>query len=368
MIVYYLIFIVISLFCYQEIYNPKPLNIFSFVFLTILFSLFIGFRNEIGCDWEGYKKIFELTNCIPNIGNNQCDFNSINNFFDYIKFKEIGYTSLNYIVKKFGGNFYTLQYICSLFFVIPFLYFCSNLKRPFLAILISYPYLITVIGLSSIRQSIAIAFLMLCLTELKKNKFKAYYLYNFMGSIFHYSSLIFIFLPLLIQEAGNQKFKKIKKLMIIVPFIFILLFLIFNYDFLISKLNGYLNYTKPISFKSPLIVWTMVTIPSAIILCNYKYFKSEDKNKFWRNYSIIGILMFFSIFFNKIIALRFLLYFIPIKIYAFSNITEIKIFHKSQRIVYLAIILLSFSFLTIWLNFANHSYCYLPYKNLLLRY
>ena len=187
-----------------------------------------------------------------------------------------------------------------------------------------------------------------------------------MGSIFHYSSLILFFLPLLIQEAGNQKFKKIKKLLIIVPFIFVLLFIIFNIDFLINKLNGYLNYTKPISFKSPLIVWTMVTIPSAIILSNYKYFKSEDKNKFWRNYSIIGILMFIPIFFNKIIALRFLLYFIPIKIYAFSNLTEIKIFQKSPKIVYLVIMFLCISILTIWLNFANHSYCYLPYKNLLL--
>ena len=111
----------------------------------------------------------------------------------------------------------------------------------------------------------------------------------------------------------------------------------------------------------------MITIPSAIILLNYKYFKSDDKNRFWRNYSILGILMFFSIFFNKIIALRFLLYFLPIKIYAFSNLTEIKLFEKYPKIVYTATIFISISILKIWLNFANHSYCYLPYKNLLLK-
>ena len=79
MITYYLIFFLLSLFAYQEIYKPKPLNLFSFIFLAIGLSLFIGLRNEIGCDWEGYKKIFDLTNCIPNLGNNQCDFNSIGN-------------------------------------------------------------------------------------------------------------------------------------------------------------------------------------------------------------------------------------------------------------------------------------------------
>ena len=58
MIIYYLIFITISLLAYKEIYKPKPLNIYSFIFLTILLSIFIGLRNEIGCDWAGYKKIF----------------------------------------------------------------------------------------------------------------------------------------------------------------------------------------------------------------------------------------------------------------------------------------------------------------------
>ena len=367
MIFYYFIFIFLSLLSFQEIYNPKPLNLFSFIFLTIGFSLFIGLRNEIGCDWEGYKKIFELTNCIPNLGNNQCDLNSISNTFDYLRFKEVGFSSLNFIIKKLGGNYYYVKYISSLFFVIPLLYFCSNLKRPFLAILISYPYLITVIGLASIRQSIAIGFLMVCITELKRNKFYMYYFYNFLGNIFHYSSVIFIFLPLLIQEKGNHNLNKLKKALIILPFIFIFLSLFLNNNYLIQQLNGYLNYPKSLSIKSPLIIWTMITIPSAIILLNYKYFKSDDVNKFWRNYSIIGILMFFSIFFNKIIALRFLLYFLPLKIYAFSNLSEIKILQKSPKIIYIAITFISFSILTIWLNFSNHSYCYLPYKNLLLK-
>ena len=367
MIIYYLIFFILSSLAYKEIYKPKPLNIYYFIFLTLIFSIFIGLRSEIGCDWEGYKKIFEMTNCIPNIGNNQCDFNSFNNTFDYLKFKEVGFSSLNFIVKKFGGNYYFLNYIFSLFFVIPLLYFCSNLKRPFLAILISFPYLITVIGLGSIRQSIAIALLMVCIAELKKNKFHTFYLYNFLGSIFHYSSLIFIFLPLLTQEKKSHKLKKIKKVFIIIFLIFIFLFIFLNDTYLLHKLDGYFNYPKPVSIKSPLIIWTMNTIPSAIFLLNYKYFKNDDKNKFWRNYSIIGILMFFSIFFNKIIALRFLLYFLPIKIYVFSNLTEIKLFEKYPKIVYTGIIFISISILTIWLNFANHSYCYLPYKNLLLK-
>ena len=111
----------------------------------------------------------------------------------------------------------------------------------------------------------------------------------------------------------------------------------------------------------------MIAFPSAIILFDYKDFKKDDINKFWRNFSIVGILMFFSVFINKVVALRLLLFFIPIKIYALSYIPEIKRFQNYTKNIYLAIIFLSLSILTIWLNFANHSYCYLPYKNLLLK-
>ena len=368
MIIYYIIFFILSLLAYQEIYSPKPLNIYSYIFLTIGFSIFIGLRNEIGCDWLGYKRVFDLTNCIPNLGNDQCSWPAINSTIDYLKFKEVGFSLLNLVVKKLGGNFYIANYVAALFFILPLLSFCSTLKRPFLAILISYPYLITVIGLGTIRQSIAISLLMIAIIELNKLRFYKFYLYNFIGALFHYSSLIFIFLPFFINNQKSKQLKRIKKILIVFIFVLSFLFLIYNDNYFIQQLNGYLYYASPISIKSPLIIWAMFSIPSAILLLNYKHFKSDDKNKFWRNFSLIGISMFATIFFiNNIIALRFLLYFLPIKIYVLSNLTKIKIFHKSPKIIYLVIMFISLSFLTIWLNFANHSYCYLPYKNLLLK-
>ena len=111
----------------------------------------------------------------------------------------------------------------------------------------------------------------------------------------------------------------------------------------------------------------MISIPASIILLNYKVFRKDDSNHFWRNYSFLGIFMFLPIFFNTIIAFRFLYYFYPIKIYALSNLSKIERFKKHPKSTFLAIFIFSLSILTIWLNFANHSYCYLPYKNLLLR-
>ena len=40
-------------------------------------------------------------------------------------------------------------------------------------------------------------------------------------------------------------------------------------SYFIQQLNGYLYYASPISIKSPLIIWAMFSIPSAILLLNF---------------------------------------------------------------------------------------------------
>ena len=358
MIIYYFLFFILSYLAYQEINNPKPLNIYHFIILSLILTVFIGLRNEIGCDWDGLKKLFERVNCIK--------YDDCLSTIEYLKFKEIGYSFVNLFIGKIGGNIYLLNFVLSLFFVLPLLKFCSTLKRPFLAILISYPYLITVIGLGTIRQSISIAFLMLCINELKHLRFYKYYFYNLIAILFHYSSFVFLLLPLFINFKRwiilNKNIKVLYIYLLLIP----ILFLFFN-NYVIEILKTYIFHGQAHTFKTPLIIWAMISFPSAIILCNYKYYKDDDKNKFWRNYSILGILTIFTIFINTIISLRLLFYFIPIKIYAFSNLPKVGLFKMSTKNTYLTIIFFSFSILTVWLNFANHSYCYIPYKNLLLK-
>tara|TARA_B100001248_G_scaffold185401_1_gene141457 strand:+ start:399 stop:1499 length:1101 start_codon:yes stop_codon:yes gene_type:complete len=366
LIIYYLIFLVLSFLAYREISNPKPLNIYSILFLVLLFSVFIGLRNEIGCDWEGYKNLFNREIC-TSMQNHLSGQNNCLNSFEYLKYKEIGFTIINLIIKSLGGNFYTANYIFSLLFLIPIIQFCSNLERPYLAILISYPYLITVIGLGSIRQSIAIAILMICINELREKRFYKYFIYIAIATLFHYSSFIFMFLPLLIDIKKDKNLKRIKGALLGLFFVFIFLFLIFNDNFLMKQLSGYLIMKDTISFITPLIIWMMISISASIILLNYKVFRIDDSNHFWRNYSILGIFMILPIFFNTIIAFRFLYYFYPVKIYSLSNLTKIERFKDYPKSTFLAIFIFSLSILTIWLNFANHSYCYLPYKNLLLK-
>ena len=119
MTVYYILFIILSFFAYKEINQTKPLNLNSFVLLLIIFSAFIGLRSEVGCDWTGYQDLFNRVMCTKS---GICQ--EFNNTFEYLKFKEIGFSSLNLIIKEIGGNFYHLNFILSILFIFPILSFC----------------------------------------------------------------------------------------------------------------------------------------------------------------------------------------------------------------------------------------------------
>ena len=371
MFVYYSVFIILYIFALKELNHHKKLNNKISLFLILFFSIFIGLRNEIGCDWTGYEDLFNRVMCsetglnLMNSSGRICA--EFPNIIEYIKFKEIGFSSLNFIIGEIGGSFYHLNFLLSLLFIVPLIKSFSDYKRPFLALLVSYPYLITVIGLGNVRQSISIALLMLCIKQLKYFRFSYFYLYSFISILFHYSSIFFIFLPIIIDSRKHKNLLIIKKFLYCIFSIFFIFIIFIKNNYFINKINQTFFYTTSTSLINPLLIWIMVAVPALIILLNYKYFKDNDTNKFWRNYSIIVILMIFPIFIHTTIGLRFLLYFIPIKIYCLSNLQSINFYFLKNKNTFFIITFISFSLLTIWLNFANHSYCYVPYKNLLIR-
>ncbi len=99
MLIYFIIFAILSFTAFRESNNPKPLSIYSFIFLTILFTFFIGLRYAIGCDWESFKLFFDFSNCTYD---NSCSLTpgQIQN----VKSQGIGYRLLFLIIKTFGGG------------------------------------------------------------------------------------------------------------------------------------------------------------------------------------------------------------------------------------------------------------------------
>tara|TARA_B100000401_G_C52552518_1_gene599239 strand:- start:191 stop:577 length:387 start_codon:yes stop_codon:yes gene_type:complete len=119
--------------------------------------------------------------------------------------------------------------------------------------------------------------------------------------------------------------------------------------------------------KAAIFIWIINFIPSIIYLKNNKNFPFNKYMTEIVNYlSIFEIFLLPLVFFKSVIAYRLLLYFFPTSILITSYIPDARIFKIKNN--YLVNIIIAFSLVTliIWIKYAEHSFCWLPYKNILI--
>ena len=118
--------------------------------------------------------------------------------------------------------------------------------------------------------------------------------------------------------------------------------------------------------KGTIFVWLINFIPSLIFLFNIPNFKfNQNLKKIFFTFSVLEIGLLPLVFFKSVIAYRLLLYLFPSSIYITSYIPDLKIFDIKEKHFTILLIFISFLSFIIWINFAFHSYCWLPYKNII---
>tara|TARA_Y100001978_G_scaffold112182_1_gene100082 strand:+ start:1662 stop:2738 length:1077 start_codon:yes stop_codon:yes gene_type:complete len=323
--------------------------------LFFVFVLFIGFRDNIGCDWDGYKIIFKNISSTPIID----IFRSKSIFYD------IGYIFITKIVSlKF--NFYINNLVISSIFTGSLFYFCSKLKRTYLALMISYPYYFLVIGMGPIRQSLAISFVMLAILFVYLKNIRGYFFSAIISSTFHHSA---IFVNALFFTLLSFFSRKSGKYILLSFYLIILILFILGKDFILTRILFYFNeYGIQVNpSRGVIFVWLINFLPSIIFLTNISKFKfnSDIKNLLFY-YSFFEIILLPFIYINSTVTYRLLLYLFPNSIFITSHIPDINLFNLNEKKSYFYLIIFSFLSLLIWLKYAYHSYCWLPYQNIIL--
>jgi len=367
MIIYFIPFTILTLLTSLENSNKLKLlikNKYFYWTLSIPFIIFIGLRHEIGCDWNQYLMMFEK-------------YDSVNlieiierNFFSDHKIQELGHVFLTTISK----DIYMLNFLYSIIFVIPLFYFCSQIKRSYLALLISFPYYIVVVGMGPIRQAACTSLLMLSIILISRRKYYSHLFLTFTSLLIHQYSIIFngLVLSPFLKNIKKIRFTKIN---IFIIFIILSIFL-YNFPSLIHKTYHYFILYKKIGSitgemiippaKSAILIWLIHFLPSFIFLRNKFQFKfNNDLNNIFLTFSILEFLLFPVIFLNSVIAYRLLLYLFPSSIYISSHLVDIKLLNFKKSYITNILISISLISLIIWLNFAFHASCWVPYKNIL---
>ena len=312
-------------------------------------ALMIGFRYEVGGDWGSYQRMFTETRYLglgAALGQG-----------------DPGYTFLNWLGQRLDFNIWFVNFACALIFTWGLIKFARRQPSPWLAGLVAVPYLIIVVAMGYTRQAAAIGFILAALASLDRSEITltsivrlAFYVFG--AVIFHKSAIIV--LPL-VAVAGSRN--RIVTAGIIVALMAILYYLLVE-SAVDKLLSGYIE--AGYESQGALVRSAMSLPPALLYLRFHKEFRlTPVQQKLWRNFALAAIATFGLLMVSSASAAidRLALYLIPLQMFVLSRLPEA--FGNGERPngqVVLAVIAYSAIIQFTWLNYAQNSGYWIPYK------
>jgi hypothetical protein len=358
MLPYWIIFILAALVAisagprtlvFGDHYYKNKLDLAWIAWICILL-IYIGLRWSVGGDWGSYKWSF-------------WEMSSLDLMKVITRSSDPGFGVLQWITGKKVLNlgYHGLNFISALIFCYGFAKFCKSLPRPYLALVVGLPYLVNVVAMGYMRQSIAISIAMLAILKLFKEENTKFFFLILLAACFHKSSIILF--PLAIFVSTKNK-----------PLIFIgavILVAVGYLAFVESEIDRFLTYYIGQGYSSGggAVRVAMLLPPAAIfILFKDRFQLSDIQKKLWLVFSYGAFPLFFAVIFLDISTTidRIALYALPLQLVVFSYFPDLltkntKIFGVLFVILYYALVMY------VWLNYANHASAWVPYENILTR-
>lgn len=307
----------------------------------VLVAGLIGLRYQVGADWVAYVRMFFHA--------------AYADLFSLLALGDPGYQVLNWVVQRLGMGFWLVNLLCGAAFAFGLFRFARIQPNPWLAVLVSVPYLIIVVAMGYSRQGVAIGILLAGLASLSQSgsllRFAAYVL---AATLFHKTALIALPLAAIGSTRNNAL-----NLVIATGLTYLLYssFLATSVDRLVGEYvrTGY-------SSEGTLVRVAMSVIPAIFFLLNWRAFHfKEGEWRVWRNFSVaaIGFAFLLIIFPSSTAIDRMALYLSPLQIAVLSRAPGIG---SSHRFGTSAVILYSLLVQFVWFNFAEHADDWIPYR------
>ena len=221
------------------------------------------------------------------------------------------------------------------------------------------------------RQSVAIAFEMIALLSIQSGQNFRFILLILIGSLFHRPVLALLALTAFSSQSflinlPSRSAKLIKSMLIVVAGFG---FYSANSSDLASLVSGYQSDYSDYSPQGAILRIGVTTVFSVIFLLHKKAFMlSDQEDKVWTGINMFALLSVVALILGILPTLvdRLALYLLPIQLFVGSRLPGTHIFGITGQNWRLLLVSFSFLFLYVWFNFANNSWVWLPYRNILL--
>lgn len=154
----------------------------------VVLLLFMGTRYETGCDYLAYEARFTYLYDDPS-------------YLSYLEREEPGFHLLNRLVHDMGLDYMWLNVFASLIFLVGLIRFVRLSPAPLLLMALLFPVVMVQLGMSGIRQALAVSLLLQGLVSFVRTDRIRTGLWILLAAQFHQSAYLFLPLALI---AGRQ--------------------------------------------------------------------------------------------------------------------------------------------------------------------
>ena len=340
-----------SVFAFGGLGSTRRIAVSTLLVIGLILTLLIGLRDRVGGDWYSYSEYLDRSFGVP--------------FADIFLDPEIGYGLLNWIGANIGGGVYFVNTICGLVFTIGLLLFCRDQPRPWLALCLAFPYLVTVVAMGYSRQGVAIGLEMIALLALQRDRPLQFLVWISLAATFHRTVLVMLILPAS-TLSGGLRFSQLIRLVLLAGAAYGLFSTL-----LASEIDYYLEGYLFAEYESQgaLIRVTLCLLPALALLPNRRRFQlSTHIQRIWTLISLTALAACIGLatVASSTAVDRIALYLIPLQLFVGSRIPDTRLFGIPPGTWNQSLIGFSLAVLIVWLLFAGHSQAWLPYRNLLL--
>ena len=325
----------------RDVHPGEQRRTFLFLAGSTLIAILIGLRYEVGADWKTYEFLFSYAR-FADLGR-------------VLLIGDPGYQILNWAVQRIGGQIWLVNLVCGAIFAWGLHRFARTQPEPWLAFIVTVPYLIVVVAMGYTRQAVAIGILMAGLASMQRGgSVLRFSIYVGAAALFHKTAVIV--LPLVIF--AGQRSRLLNLLAGVAGSILL-------YDiFLSPSVEGFVrNYIDTeYSSQGAIIRVVMNLVPAACYLLFRRrmHFRPVDM-KLWLYFSLAALAMPVLLLAlpSSTVVDRLSLYLIPLQIAVLPRLRYVfkgPVFGKLLIVGYSALVLFT------WLNFATHAEYWLPYQ------
>lgn len=347
MIPYFALLLLPSVFA---LFNTQRLSRLLWWFTYIVFVLFIGLRFEIGPDWPQYKFIHSTLAYVD--------------FWDVAMQAEPLSYLLFWLSQHLGFEVYLSNVVAAIIVMTGVFSFARRTANPWVAVIAATPYFIIVMGMSGVRQAMAAGIVLFLFAHWERFSFISRGFYILFAGLFHTSALINnIFL--VIKMRIPLRYKVILGILILSITLYISFRISLYSENIVRYQQLYLGNSLVEESFGSLYHIAMIVFPAFLgFLFRRRIMPNIHSHSllYFGMYAALSIIMIN--FFSSTAASRLTiyLYFVPMMVYP-------ALIHMYRRRTQLALtsllITVHAAILAVWFTLGNHSFAYVPYKNLL---